>query len=775
MKFNLSKLPLPVNLRTRLILLVLIAVIPALGLIFYSAAEQRRSVTNSIQAHAFELASYVTAEQERLIGESRQLLVSLAYLSDLNGGDAAGCNTIFNNLLLQNQEYSGFSLVGPHGNIICSATRPGVSGVVADRTFFQQTIQNKRFSFGDFQLDHVTNQYSIDFGYPTFDQAGQLQSVVFAMANIRWINTLTSEIRLPQDTSLLVLDDQGTVLFRYPDAAQWTGQSFQDLPLVKTILSEKNGSIQTLDIDKVDRLFAFTPITVPPNTTMYLSVGISTSAAYAEADQAMLRNLAALGIVTAFALLIAWLGGEFFILRQVKALLKTTQALMEGDFKARTGLPHDSGELNQLANVFDQMMDLLEQRELKRREAEADVQRHNRDLVALNAITSAVSAFLEMPEIVYSLEWQLKVQLGIPAAVIYTYREAGDQFFLEKSWGLPDEMVNQLIQISASAYHYDQVIRQKEVFYRSSVIRIDPYASLGLGSNHPEWRYVCVPLLAKREVLGIIDIFNPFSGEISQNEIELFKAIGQQVGVVMQNARLFEQIRDGRERLRRLSNQVLEAQETERRHISRELHDEIGQSLTALKVNLEAIEQKSGGANSDISLDESIEMIDRAIRQVRAMSLDLRPSLLDDLGVVAAIRWYVDRQAQRAGFKAAFTPDPPEMRLSPEMETTCFRIIQEAITNVVRHAQAQVVNIRLSLRDTQLELAIRDDGIGFDVQAAKEKGEIDTSLGLIGMEERVHLVGGTIEILSNIDGGRGTEIRAVFPIQSAAVAVESQV
>ena len=137
--------------------------------------------------------------------------------------------------------------------------------------------------------------------------------------------------------------------------------------------------------------------------------------------------------------------------------------------------------------------------------------------------------------------------------------------------------------------------------------------------------------------------------------------------------------------------------------------------------------------------------------------------MLDDLGVVAAIRWYVDRQAQRAGFSAQFLADPPQMRLSPALETTCFRVVQEAMTNVVRHAKASNVRISLWQKSKEIELVIEDDGIGFDVQAIKDRSANDTSLGLIGMQERVLLVGGQIEIHSNKVSGRGTEIRARFP------------
>jgi signal transduction histidine kinase len=205
-------------------------------------------------------------------------------------------------------------------------------------------------------------------------------------------------------------------------------------------------------------------------------------------------------------------------------------------------------------------------------------------------------------------------------------------------------------------------------------------------------------------------------------------------------------------------------QESERRHLSRELHDEIGQSLTAVKVNLQAVQRMSDLAKLSPQLNESIGIIERALQQIRDLSLDLRPSLLDDLGVVAALRWYTDRQAQRAGFEATFAANLQEIRLPAELETTCFRIVQEALTNIVRHAHAKHVQIELTQIETQLQLEICDDGIGFDVQSALERGTGEFSLGLLGMQERAQLVGGRVTIFS--DQKKGTEIRASFPLSN---------
>ena len=161
-------------------------------------------------------------------------------------------------------------------------------------------------------------------------------------------------------------------------------------------------------------------------------------------------------------------------------------------------------------------------------------------------------------------------------------------------------------------------------------------------------------------------------------------------------------------------------------------------------------------------LDESLKVVERVLEQVQDISLDLRPSILDDLGLEPALRWYTDRQAALVELKVEFHADRLEQRLDPVIETECFRVAQEALTNVVRHAQAKVVTVELRKEDGQLHLRVRDDGIGFDVAPVREQAVRGASLGLLSMEERAVLAGGRLEF--NSVPGRGTEVHAWFPL-----------
>src|SRR5256714_2895385 len=202
-----------------------------------------------------------------------------------------------------------------------------------------------------------------------------------------------------------------------------------------------------------------------------------------------------------------------------------------------------------------------------------------------------------------------------------------------------------------------------------------------------------------------------------------------------------------------LSRKLIEAQEAERRAVARELHDDFGQVLTALKVNLQRRDRDDA---------ETIALVDGAIARMRELAQDLRPPLLDEFGLEASLPWYVEREAKRAGLDFRLALAPLARRPPIAVETTCFRIAQEALTNVVRHAQARLVEVELSEANGALLLTVRDDGQGFDVAAARRHAAQGGSQGLLSMQERATLADGDLDIDST--PSRGTAIRARLPL-----------
>jgi PAS domain S-box-containing protein len=220
-----------------------------------------------------------------------------------------------------------------------------------------------------------------------------------------------------------------------------------------------------------------------------------------------------------------------------------------------------------------------------------------------------------------------------------------------------------------------------------------------------------------------------------------------------------QQLRANREQLAALSRQLFAVQENERRHLARELHDEIGQVMTMISVNLKAV-QESAAPVSWPRLDEVIVLVDRLIQQLRDLSLDLRPALLDDFGLDATLRWYVERLRARASFQVDLNSQSMGSEVPTEVRNACFRVAQEALTNVVRHGRARQVRVELFEGEEEVVLTVQDDGVGFDVAAARARAVQGGSVGVLGMQERVELLGGQFTLRSA--PGEGTTIQARF-------------
>lgn len=215
-------------------------------------------------------------------------------------------------------------------------------------------------------------------------------------------------------------------------------------------------------------------------------------------------------------------------------------------------------------------------------------------------------------------------------------------------------------------------------------------------------------------------------------------------------------------RARTLAQRLFDVQEAERRAVAQDLHDEIGQVLTALKLNLQQVQRDGQGTAPSIELNESIEISDQLLARVRSLALDLRPSLLDDLGLVPALRWYAARQAERAGWALQLHVDESPLALTAPRSIACFRVVQEAMANIARHAKAKSVSLSLMVASEQVCVVVQDDGCGFDVAAMRVRAQQGLSMGMLGMEERVSLVGGTMRIQSAI--GQGTSVLFSVPL-----------
>jgi signal transduction histidine kinase len=265
--------------------------------------------------------------------------------------------------------------------------------------------------------------------------------------------------------------------------------------------------------------------------------------------------------------------------------------------------------------------------------------------------------------------------------------------------------------------------------------------------------FLSAPLLVEKKVIGFVNLFSDqpefFLPEMSSRLV----AFAAHAAAAIQNAWLFEQVQASTERLQSLSRRLVEIQENERRYISRELHDEAGQVLTSLLVDLRLLEKNiSEPPKLQKIVTEMESSLNGVIENLHRIAMALRPASLDHVGLVAALRQHTESIAEKNGLSISFTATGVIARLPANVETVIYRIVQEALTNIVRHAHASRVDVVLTVRDDKLIVIIEDDGIGFDPEAPQG----DKHLGLFGMRERIEMIDGKLVIESS--PGTGTTI-----------------
>lgn len=271
-----------------------------------------------------------------------------------------------------------------------------------------------------------------------------------------------------------------------------------------------------------------------------------------------------------------------------------------------------------------------------------------------------------------------------------------------------------------------------------------------------------LPLEAGDQVIGICLLEHRCPGFFTDDLVAWATALAGQAAAAIHNAWLFEQVRDGREHLQALSRQLVEAQERERYFIARELHDEAGQALASIKFGLHHLELISGDQQKVVAhIHELKQIADGVMDELHRLSVNLRPAALDHLGLVAALRQHVEAVSGQHGLPIRLDIIGQVERLPDEMETAIYRIVQETLTNIIRHAQASRVDILLERRDQRLCLSVEDDGVGFDPHFSQT-----SHLGILGIRERADMLGGKVAIESS--PGKGTMILLEVPWPSGS-------
>jgi PAS domain S-box-containing protein len=361
------------SIRTHLLILVVLAVLPSLGIVLYTGVESRKHAVEEAKNDSLRMVSSIAFEQKRAVEDARQLLATLSKLSEIQRLDVQICNKLFSDLLIQNPSYADIMFADSRGIISASALALPPNDIsVNDKKYFRNVLKTRDFTIGEYAVSKAYNIPCLHFAYPIEDKEGQLTGVLIAAFRLAYYGKLISQARLPEGSVLSLTDRSGIRLYRYPEHEKYVGK--KDLQTIMKRMSGQHDEEIFLNVgaDGVRRLYAYKRLFLGENASPYLflRVGIPEKKALAKARFMMVRNLLILGIVFLFAMVVALFMGNFTIIRPLNKLLSASRRLGRGESGVRTDIPHDEAELGQLSKAFDDMAADLEKRDSERRLAE---------------------------------------------------------------------------------------------------------------------------------------------------------------------------------------------------------------------------------------------------------------------------------------------------------------------------------------------------------------------------------------------------------------------
>ena len=396
----------------------------------------------------------------------------------------------------------------------------------------------------------------------------------------------------------------------------------------------------------------------------------------------------------------------------------------------------------------------------ERKQAEDDIRNHVTRAESLLRVSARLNARLELNTLLQTLCQEVAAALNAPAAWINLFDPEEDSFYYGDDYGMPTGFKEYYQPLQGTYY-------EKCATLMSSIIIIPDVQTLtdepnqGLFLSHHIRTIAAVGMLREGQLIGVLNLIS--YGEcrrFREDELTLLKGLAEQGTQAIVNTRLFEQVSAGQQRLQALSKALIEIQETERRTLALELHDEFGQALSAAKMSV-AIIPTLPRESVDRQLERVQTILGDLVGRVRRLALELRPSMLDDKGLLPALLWLFDSYQSQSGETVSFEHLGMERRFPPQVEIVAYRIVQEALTNIMRHAGNRHVVIHAQADEQTINLQIRDFGIGFDPAVTLSNS---ASSGLSGMFERARLVNGKITIESA--PGKGTRLTVRLPVMA---------
>ncbi len=659
-----------------------------------------------------------------------------------------------------------FYLLNESGQIIWSKPESGqVEGV--DISFYPsigQAVREGEVSISGLVLSPVTGEPVILLAAPTHQDHQEGRSTLVVAIDIARssIGGFIRPIRLGETGYVEVIDQNGVVVSRTdpgPELAPFERSDHSGRFAALIAAGEPTrGLCHTCHepIQKVERkdVLAFVPL-----SKAHWGVVIRQSEEEALAPIRDLRHnllLSGLGLVTMAFLFVALTTRD--VVSRIRMLTAASQRIATGDLISPVASSRKD-EIGILAQVLNDMR-------AKLKASYEELEQRTKELSSLLSVSEILNSLPDLSNLDTALGSALDKTLEIMKANtggILLLDEEKQMLYYQVYRGLSKKQVREASAQPGKGIA-GRVAQTGESIVMEDILT-DPRADqFGLIAGEGIRGFASVPLRSKEKVMGVIDIAFHEPWKFSAKDVQLLESIAAQIAIAIENAKLHQEVQRKEEIRGELLQDILSIQEEERRRIARELHDETSQVLASLTASLEAatgmLPANENKAKAILRKAQALSI--NILDDIHKLIYELRPTLLDDMGLVAAVRGLVDNYLGTAGITVNFKTTGRVRRLVPQLETTLFRVIQEAAHNIAKHAQAHNANVSLHYKRGGIRVRVRDDGRGFDVEEAISSKNRPRGLGLLGMKERIELVSGTLSIRSRPDSG-GTEIDIEIP------------
>jgi signal transduction histidine kinase len=688
-------------------------------------------VTEDLVLHRDQDVARLSAGQLATeLAEYPDILSALARTADIYGGDRATQRDALLNARNSLAVFDGgVVILDTYGTVVAAEPeQPGILGQDwAERPCYSaalrsQTLGSSESIFSDILADEAQRSEVVSVAMPITGEHGEFQGVVVGMFRLgaTAVSSFYGDIvrlRIGEAGSAYLVDGNGRVI--YHSDIDLIGQDFSSQPTVQQVLEGEVGATRTQSPERQDIVASFAPV---PGTPWGLVIE--------ESWASLTRESAS---YQRFLLLLLVLGVAVPILVVAVGAREVAQGRFGQTITAQTG-----DEIEELARQFNIMSAQLDE---SYKNLEQKVADRTQELSTLNAIAATVSQSLDLDEVLNLALDQTLQAIDIEAGGIYLLDEEANTLNLASQRGFSAQAVSEINRLQVGEGFSGRVIESGEPLVVPDV-STDPRLTRMVVRKDGLRSLAVTPLNSKGRVLGTIFAITHDAREFTEQDVQLLTSIGNQIGVAVENARLYEQAQQ---------SAIIE----ERSRLARELHDSVTQSLYSLTLLAEAGQRLAKAGDIERAreyLHRLGEIGQQSLKEMRLLVYELRPLALREEGFVGALNQRLDAVERRAGVEARMVTEG-KLELPENVEEALYRIAQEALNNALKHAAPTSVEVTIRADGRRVELEVADDGRGFDLDAVEGGG----GMGLVSMRERAEKIGGTLQVISA--AGEGTRVK----------------